>query len=71
MSERIKIGDLYISDSLDSMFSNLKPVPRIEINEESILFIDYNEIKRYTTLGDALIENQTYSGFINFNSNLS
>jgi hypothetical protein len=71
MSERIKIGDLYISDSLDSMFSNLKPVPRIEINEESILFIDYNEIKRYTTLKDALIENQTYSGFINFNSNLS
>lgn len=70
MSERIKIGDLYISDSLDSMFSNLKPVPRIEINEESILFIDYNEIKRYTTLKDALIENQTYSGFINFNSNL-
>jgi hypothetical protein len=53
------------------MFSNLKPVPRIEINEESILFIDYDEIKRYTTLKDALIENQTYSGFINFNSNLS
>lgn len=68
MNTDISIGELAIGDPLDSMFENLRPVPRIEITEERIRFIPTSgETTTYSSITDALHDNQGFSGLIHLN----
>lgn len=47
MGDVLSIGELALSDPLDSMFENIKPVPRIEVTETQVRFVDLTEIRSY------------------------